>query len=75
MTRVRNTPRVCRVILREKTNSTESGRPTSRWSRINALEYGAPGLRPVEDARVGDLELAEGEVVDVASSQVLTRER
>src|SRR5215207_690436 len=41
----------------------------------DTLEEGAPSLGAVEHAGVGDLELAEGQLIGVASLQILSRKR
>src|SRR5437868_13138915 len=41
----------------------------------DTLEEGAPCLRPVEDAGIGDLELAEGQLIGVAGLEVVSRKR
>ena len=41
----------------------------------DTLEEGAPCLRPVEDAGIGDLELAEGQLIGVTGLEVVSRKR
>jgi hypothetical protein len=75
MTLVRKVPGVRPVIRRSKISDTFRGRPMSRWSRDELLEERPPGRGPVEHPGVGDLELAERQVVDVARAQVVAGQR
>ena len=60
-----------RLILRSNKRATSSGAPEVEVVPDDALEEGSARLGTVEDPGVGELDLAEGEVVEDAPPEVL----
>jgi hypothetical protein len=75
MTRVRKRPGVWELIRRPVDDGDVVGPAERELVADRALEPLPARLRAVEDARVGQLELAEGELVAVAAGALLLRER
>jgi hypothetical protein len=74
ITRVQKRPGVVAITLRPKTIATWSGPAEAELVADRLLEPVAARLRTIGDARVGELELTDGELVAEASLRVFVAE-